>query len=328
MKILNWNKIKQNPQAIEFVLWSILLVVDAILNVFKNHGALWGFSVIATGLVAFFLPDSNRKNFGIAFSALLMLLPIGGILDTKKSLDEKQYLAAKEILESQKESLSKITPVSYKIHNCEFEGKTANWSKRECQSKNDKIIEKSEAANNITLARQNRIISKNLGIEDKINNLPKSVSWGAFFSDPEIFRGLLGSIFLPILQAFVVTGRRKKSEIGTQQESLSELAANEKQMPNTAINSLIELKLKEHKNDVAKVIRDLKTEYELSVYRSRIYEVKRRIQKVSDFEIGQNRTKSDSDRTLAGQEPDKVPTKTGQNLKETFVPWKVENGKG
>lgn len=328
MKILNWNKIKNNQQAVEFILWAILLVVDAILNVFKNHGSLWGFSVIATGLVAFFLPDSNRKNFGLAFSALLMLLPIGGILDTKKGLDEKQYFAAKEILESQKESLSKVTPVSYKIHNCEFEGKTANWSKRECQSKNDKIIEKNEAANNIMIARQNKIISKNLAIEDKINNLPKSVSWGAFFSDPEIFRGLLGSIFLPILQAFVITGRRKKSEIGTQQESLSELAATEKQMSNAAINRLIELKLKEHKNDVAKVIRDLKTEYELSVYRSRIYEVKRRIQKVSDFEIGQNRTKSDSDRALAGQESDKVPTNGGQNLKETFVPWKVQNGKG
>ena len=328
MKILNWNKIKQNPQAIEFVLWSILLVVDAILNVFKNHGALWGFSVIATGLVAFFLPDSNRKNFGIAFSALLMLLPVGGILDTKKTLDEKQYISAKEILESQKESLSKITPVSYKIHNCEFDGKTANWSKRECQSKNDKIIEKSDAANNIMIARQNRIISKNLAIEEKINNLPKSVSWGAFFSDPEIFRGLLGSIFLPILQAFVITGRRKKTEIISQQESLSELAANEKQMPNTAINSLIELKLKEHNNKVAKVIHDLKTEYELDVYRGRIYEVKRRIQKVSDFKIGQNQTKSDSVRTLAGQEPDKVPTNGGQKLKETFVPWRVEDGKG
>jgi hypothetical protein len=93
-------------------------------------------------------------------------------------------------------------------------------------------------------------------------------------------------------------------------------------------NSLIELKLKEHKNKVAKVIHDLKTEYELSVYRSRIYEVKRRIQKVSDFEIGQNRTKSDSDRTLAGQDPDKVPTNAGQKLKETFVPWRVKNGKG
>ncbi|MFK5283066.1 hypothetical protein ACI3PL_26205, partial [Lacticaseibacillus paracasei] len=84
-----------------------------------------------------------------------------------------------------------------------------------------------------------------------------------------------------------------------------------------AINSLIELKLKEHKNKVAKVIHDLKTEYELDVYRGRIYEVKRRIQKVSDSEIGQNRTKSDTDRTLAGQEPDKIPTKAGQNLKET-----------
>lgn len=324
MKInLNWNKIRNNPQAIEFILWAILLVVDAILNVFKNHGALWGFSVIATGLVAFFLPDSNRKNFGIAFSALLMLLPIGGILDTKKTLDEKQYMAAKEILESQKESLSKVTPVSYKIHNCEFEGKTANWAKRDCQARNDKIIEKNEATNNIALARQSRIISKNLAIEDKINNLPRFVSWSSFFSDPEIFRGLLGSIFLPILQAFVITGRRKKIEIISQQESLSDITTTEKQMSNAAINSLIELKLKEHKNDVAKVIRDLKTEYELIVYRSRIYEVKRRIQKVSDSEIGQNRTKSDTDRTLAGQEPDKIPTKAGQNLKETFVPWKA-----
>jgi hypothetical protein len=116
---------------------------------------------------------------------------------------------------------------------------------------------------------------------------------------------------------------RKENGITSTLGPTSELVATEKQMSNAAINSLIELKLKEHKNKVAKVIYDLKTEYELDVYRGRIYEVKRRIQKVSDSEIGQNRTKSDTDRTLAGQEPDKIPTKAGQNLKETFVPWKA-----
>lgn len=320
MKVnINWNKIKQNPHAIEFVLWSILLVVDAVLNVFKNHGAIWGLSVIATGLVAFFLPDSSRKNFGIAFSALLMLLPIGGILETKKDLDAKQYTEAREILESQKESIPKNTPVNYKIHDCEFEGKSATWAKRECQIKNERIIEKNEAANNIALATRNRIITKNLSLEEKINNLPKTVSWSVFFSDPEIFRGLLGSIFLPILQAFAITGRRKEKE---QIQVQATETANEKQMSNAAINSLIELKLKEHKNDVAKVISDLKTEYELKVHRSRIYDVKKRIHKVSDFETGQNQTKSDTVQTVNGHTAEKVATIPRQ----TFVKWEVKNG--
>lgn len=318
MKVnINWNKIKNNPQAIEFVLWSILLVVDAVLNVFKNHGAVWGLSVIATGFVAFFLPDSSRKNFGIAFSALLMLLPIGGILETKKDLDTKQYTEAREILESQKESIPKTNAVNYKIHDCEFEGKSATWAKRECQIKNERIIEKNEAANNIALTTRNRIITKNLSIEEKINNLPKTVSWSVFFFDPEIFRGLLGSIFLPILQAFAITGRRKEKE----QIQATE-AVNEKQMSNAAINSLIELKLKEHKNDVAKVLADLKTEYELKVHRSRIYDVKKRIHKVSDFEIGQNKTKSDTVQTATGQTAEKVATIPRQ----TFVKWEVKNG--
>jgi hypothetical protein len=98
-------------------------------------------------------------------------------------------------------------------------------------------------------------------------------------------------------------------------------------MSNAAINELIELKLAEHKNKVSKVLHDLETIYNLKVWRGRIYSVKDRIKKVSENKIGQNRTKSDSDQALIGQEPDKVPTNAGQKLKETFVPWKVENGK-
>lgn len=325
MKVnLNWNKIRNNPQAIEFVLWSILLVVDAILNVFQNHGALWGFSIIATGLVAFFLPRESKIIFGI----LLMILPIGGILEKRKELSLNQYEAEKTRLESQKEVYNASTYKTSNTNlNCEFDGKYATHAKQKCQAALLALEAKNSKTLNDAKIEKERIRIKNENIDTKIDQLPRSISLVQFFSDPDIFRGLLASIFLPLIQISMSIFTRKENGTISKLEPAPEPGTTEKQMSNAAINSLIELKLKEHKNKVAKVIYDLKTEYELDVYRGRIYEVKRRIQKVSDFEIGQNRTKSDSDQTLIGQEPDKVPTNAGQNLKETFVPWKVENGK-
>jgi len=321
---LNWNKIRNNPQAIEFVLWSILLVVDAILNVFQNHGAWWGICVIVTGLTTFFLPKESKVIFGI----LLMILPIGGILDNRKELSLNQYEAEKTRLESQKEI---FTDANYKTSNtnlnCEFDGKYATHAKQKCQAALLALEAKNSKTLNDAKIEKERIRIKNENIDTKIDQLPRSISLVQFFSDPDIFRGLLASIFLPLIQISMSIFTRKENGTISKLEPAPEPGTTEKQMSNAAINSLIELKLKEHKNKVAKVIYDLKTEYELDVYRGRIYEVKRRIQKVSDFEIGQNRTKSDSDQTLIGQEPDKVPTNAGQNLKETFVPWKVENGK-
>lgn len=323
MKILNWNKIKNNQLVVEFLLWSTLLIVDAILNVFNNHGPIWGFSVILTGVVAFFLPKQTKIIFGV----LLIILPVGGILDKRKELSLLQYESEKALLESQKETFDdSLYKTSNTNLNCEFEGKYANHAKLKCQAGNLAI----EAKNSKTLAEakaeKDRIRIKNEGLDSEIKRLARSISFTTFLSDPDIFRGLLASIFLPLIQISMSVFSRKETEIVAKQDPSSEIVSTEKQMSNAAINSLIELKLKEHKNDVAKVIRDLKTEYELNVYRSRIYEVKRRIQKVSDFEIGQNRTKSDTDRTVIGQEAEKVATNVGQNLKETFIPWKVQNG--
>ena len=320
MKILNWNKIRNNPVIVQFILWSVLFVVDAILNVFENHGALWGFSIIATGLVAFFLPRESKIIFGI----LLMILPIGGILEKRKELSLNQYEAEKTRLESQKEVYNGSTYKTSNTNlNCEFDGKYATHAKQKCQAALLSLEAKNSKTLNDAKTEKNRIRLKNENLDSAIERLPKSISLTTFLSDPDIFRGILASIFLPLIQISMSIFTRKGNEITPKPEPTSEHGTTEKQMSNAAINSLIELKLKEHKNKVAKVIHDLKTEYELDVYRGRIYEVKRRIQKVSDFEIGQNRTKSDSDRTLAGQEPDKIPTKAGQNLKETFVPWKA-----
>jgi hypothetical protein len=322
---LNWNKIRNNPVTVQFLLWAILLVADSILNVFVNHGAWWGLCVIITGLVAFFLPRESKIIFGI----LLMILPIGGILEKRKELSLNQYEAEKTRLESQKEI---FTDANYKTSNtnlnCEFDGKYATHAKQKCQAALLALEAKNSKTLNDAKIEKERIRIKNENIDTKIDQLPRSISLVQFFSDPDIFRGLLASIFLPLIQISMSIFTRKENGTISKLEPAPEPGTTEKQMSNAAINSLIELKLKEHKNDVAKVIRDLKTEYELSVYRSRIYEVKRRIQKVSDFKIGQNRTKSDSDRTLAGQDPDKVPTNAGQKLKETFVPWRVKNGKG
>lgn len=322
---INWNKIRNNPITVKFLLWFILLIVDANLNIFPSHGSNWGFSVILSGIVVYFLPKETQVIFGI----LLMVLPIGGILDKRKELSFNQYQSEKARLESQKEI---FIDTNYKTSNtnlnCEFEGKYATSAKQKCQA----ALLALEVKNSKTLAEakaeKERIRLKSESLDSRIERLPKSISFTTFLSDPDIFRGLLASIFLPLLQISMSIFTRKGKEVTPKQETVSESAVIEKQMSNSAINSLIELKLVEHKNDVAKVIRDLKTEYELNVYRSRIYEVKRRIQKVSDFKIGQNRTKSDSDRTLIGHEPDKVATNVGQNLKETFVPWKVQNGKG
>jgi len=320
LKILNWNKIRNNPVIVQFILWSVLFVVDAILNVFENHGALWGFSIIATGLVAFFLPRESKIIFGI----LLMILPIGGILEKRKELSLNQYEAEKTRLESQKEVYNGSTYKTSNTNlNCEFDGKYATHAKQKCQAALLSLEAKNSKTLNDAKTEKNRIRLKNENLDSAIERLPKSISLTTFLSDPDIFRGILASIFLPLIQISMSIFTRKGNEITPKPEPTSEHGTTEKQMSNAAINSLIELKLKEHKNKVAKVIHDLKTEYELDVYRGRIYEVKRRIQKVSDFEIGQNRTKSDSDRTLAGQEPDKIPTKAGQNLKETFVPWKA-----
>lgn len=321
---LNWNKIRNNPVTVQFLLWSTLLVVDAILNVFQNHGAWWGICVIVTGLTTFFLPKESKVIFGI----LLMILPIGGILDNRKELSLNQYEAEKTRLESQKEI---FTDANYKTSNtnlnCEFDGKYATHAKQKCQAALLALEAKNSKTLNDAKIEKERIRIKNENIDTKIDQLPRSISLVQFFSDPDIFRGLLASIFLPLIQISMSIFTRKENGTISKLEPAPEPGTTEKQMSNAAINSLIELKLKEHKNKVAKVIHDLKTEYELDVYRGRIYAVKRRIQKVSDFEIGQNRTKSDSDQTLIGQEPDKVPTNAGQNLKETFVPWKVENGK-
>ena len=326
MKVnLNWNKIRNNPVAVEFLLWSTLLVVDAILNVFQNHGAWWGICVIVTGLTTFFLPKESKVIFGI----LLIILPIGGILDKRKELSLIQYEAEKTRLESQKEVFTDSAYRTSNVNlNCEFDSKYATHAKQKCQAALLSLEAKNSKTLNDAKTEKNRIRLKNENLDSAIERLPKSISLTTFLSDPDIFRGILASIFLPLIQISMSIFTRKGNEITPKPEPTSEHGTTEKQMSNAAINSLIELKLKEHKNDVAKVIRDLKTEYELSVYRSRIYEVKRRIQKVSDFEIGQNRTKSDSDRTLAGQDPDKVPTNAGQKLKETFVPWRVKNGKG
>ena len=321
MKVnLNWNKIRNNPVAVQFLLWSILLVADSILNVFVNHGAWWGLCVITTGLVAFFLPRESKIIFGI----LLIILPIGGILDKRKELSLNQYEAEKTRLESQKEDFTDSTYKTSNVNlNCEFDGKYATHAKQKCQAALLALEAKNSETLNDAKTEKNRIRLKNENLDSAIERLPKSISLTTFLSDPDIFRGILASIFLPLIQISMSIFTRKENEITPKPESTSGPGTKETQMSNAAINSLIELKLREHKNDVAKVIRDLKTEYELSVYRSRIYEVKRRIQKVSDSEIGQNRTKSDTDRTLAGQEPDKIPTKAGQNLKETFVPWKA-----
>lgn len=325
MKILNWNKIKNNQLAVEFLLWSILLVVDAILNVFQNHGAWWGICVIVTGLTTFFLPKESK----IIFGSLLMILPIGGILEKRQKLSFDQYAIEKTRLESQKEV---FTDANYKTSNtnlnCEFDGKYATHAKQKCQTALLALEAKNSKTANEAKAEKERIRIKNENLDSRIERLSKSISFTAFLSDPDIFRGLLASIFLPLIQISMSIFTRKENGTISKLEPASEHGTTEKQMSNAAINSLIELKLKEHKNKVAKVIYDLKTEYELDVYRGRIYEVKRRIQKVSDFEIGQNRTKSDSDQTLIGQEPDKVPTNAGQKFKETFVPWRVEDGKG
>jgi hypothetical protein len=321
---LNWNKIRNNPVTVQFLLWAILLVADSILNVFVNHGAWWGLCVIITGLVAFFLPRESKIIFGI----LLMILPIGGILEKRKELSLNQYEAEKTRLESQKEVYNASTYKTSNTNlNCEFDGKYATHAKQKCQAALLALDAKNSKTLNDAKIEKERIRIKNENIDTKIDQLPRSISLVQFFSDPDIFRGLLASIFLPLIQISMSIFTRKENGTISKLEPAPEPGTTEKQMSNAAINSLIELKLKEHKNKVAKVIYDLKTEYELDVYRGRIYEVKRRIQKVSDFEIGQNRTKSDSDQTLIGQEPDKVPTNAGQNLKETFVPWKVENGK-
>lgn len=320
MKILNWNKIRNNPVTVQFLLWSILLVADSILNVFVNHGAWWGLCVITTGLVAFFLPRESKIIFGI----LLMILPIGGILEKRQKLSFDQYAIEKTRLESQKEDFTDSTYKTSNVNlNCEFDGKYATHAKQKCQAALLALEVKNSKTAKEANAEKERIRIKNENLDSRIERLSKSISFTAFLSDPDIFRGLLASIFLPLIQISMSIFTRKENGITSTLGPTSELVATEKQMSNAAINSLIELKLKEHKNKVAKVIYDLKTEYELDVYRGRIYEVKRRIQKVSDSEIGQNRTKSDTDRTLAGQEPDKIPTKAGQNLKETFVPWKA-----
>lgn len=321
MKInLNWNKIRNNPVTVQFLLWSILLVVDAILNVFQNHGGWWGICVIITGLTTFFLPKESKVIFGI----LLMILPIGGILEKRQKLSFDQYEAEKTRLESQKEDFTDSTYKTSNVNlNCEFDGKYATHAKQKCQAALLALEAKNSKTANEAKAEKERIRIKNENLDSRIERLSKSISFTAFLSDPDIFRGLLASIFLPLIQISMSIFTRKENGITSKLEPTSEPGTTEKQMSNAAINSLIELKLKEHNNKVAKVIHDLKTEYELDVYRGRIYEVKRRIQKVSDSEIGQNRTKSDTDRTLAGQEPDKIPTKAGQNLKETFVPWKA-----
>lgn len=321
MKInLNWNKIRNNPVTVQFLLWSILLVVDAILNVFQNHGGWWGICVIITGLTTFFLPKESK----IIFGSLLIILPIGGILDKRKELSLNQYEAEKTRLESQKEVFTDSTYKASNVNlNCEFDGKYATHAKQKCQAALLALEVKNSKTAKEANAEKERIRIKNENLDSRIERLSKSISFTAFLSDPDIFRGLLASIFLPLIQISMSIFTRKENEITSKLEPTSEPGTTEKQMSNAAINSLIELKLKEHNNKVAKVIHDLKTEYELDVYRGRIYEVKRRIQKVSDFKIGQNRTKSDTDRTLAGQEPDKIPTKAGQNLKETFVPWKA-----
>ena len=326
MKVnLNWNKIRNNPVTVQFLLWSILLVADSILNVFVNHGAWWGLCVITTGLVAFFLPRESKIIFGV----LLMILPIGGILEKRKTLSNEQYQTEKARLEIQKEVFDKSKYQKSNTNlNCEFEGKHATYAKLKCQSALLALESTTATLHKESKEEETRIRIKNERLDHEIEKIEKSISLTTFLSDPDIFRGLLASIFLPLIQISMSIFTRKENEITSKLESTSGPGTKETQMSNAAINSLIELKLKEHNNKVAKVIHDLKTEYELDVYRGRIYEVKRRIQKVSDFKIGQNRTKSDSDRTLAGQEPDKVPTKTGQNLKETFVPWRGENGKG
>jgi hypothetical protein len=317
---LNWNKIRNNPVTVQFLLWSILLVVDAILNVFQNHGGWWGICVIITGLTTFFLPKESK----IIFGSLLIILPIGGILDKRKELSLNQYEAEKTRLESQKEVFTDSTYKASNVNlNCEFDGKYATHAKQKCQAALLALEVKNSKTAKEANAEKERIRIKNENLDSRIERLSKSISFTAFLSDPDIFRGLLASIFLPLIQISMSIFTRKENEITSKLEPTSEPGTTEKQMSNAAINSLIELKLKEHNNKVAKVIHDLKTEYELDVYRGRIYEVKRRIQKVSDFKIGQNRTKSDTDRTLAGQEPDKIPTKAGQNLKETFVPWKA-----
>lgn len=317
MKVnINWNKIKNNPQAIEFVLWSILLVVDAILNVFQNHGVWWGLCVIATGLTTFFLPKESKVIFGI----LLMILPIGGILEKRKDLSELKYQSEKSRLEAQKETFIDSTYKTSNANlNCEFEGKYATSAKQKCQAALLALESKNSKTLSDAKAEQERIRIKNENLDSRIDKLPKSISLLEFFSDPDIFRGLLASIFLPLIQiSMSIFARKEKEQIQVQATE----TANEKQMSNAAINSLIELKLKEHKNDVAKVISDLKTEYELKVHRSRIYDVKKRIHKVSDFETGQNQTKSDTTRTANGQTAEKVATIPRQ----TFVKWQVKNG--
>lgn len=258
-----------------------------------------------------------------------MILPIGGILEKRQKLSFDQYAIEKTRLESQKEDFTDSTYKTSNVNlNCEFDGKYATHAKQKCQAALLALEAKNSKTANEAKAEKERIRIKNENLDSRIERLSKSISFTAFLSDPDIFRGLLASIFLPLIQISMSIFTRKDNETTSKLEPTSELVATEKQMSNAAINSLIELKLKEHKNKVAKVIYDLKTEYEIDVYRGRIYEVKRRIQKVSDFEIGQNRTKSDTDRTLVEQEPDKVPTNGGQNLKETFVPWRVKNGKG
>lgn len=317
MKVnINWNKIKNNPQAIEFILWSILLVVDAILNVFQNHGVWWGLCVIATGLTTFFLPKESKVIFGI----LLMILPIGGILEKRKDLSELKYQSEKSRLEAQKETFIDSTYKTSNANlNCEFEGKYATFAKQKCQAALLALEGKNSKTLNEAKTEKERIRIKNENIDSKIDKLPNSISLLEFFSDPDIFRGLLASVFLPLIQiSMSIFTRKEKEEIQVQSAEV----ANEKQISNAAINSLIELKLKEHKNDVAKVISDLKTEYELKVHRSRIYDVKKRIHKVSEFEIGQNQTKSDTVQTTNGQTAEKVTTIPRQ----TYVKWQVKNG--
>ena len=174
-----------------FSAWVIILAVECTLRVYNFHGLAASLSVAAIGLFIFFVPENKRAVQ--VFSIFLIGLSLSGIFLEKYKIEVSNYDNDLKILTSQKETV----PMS-QLEKCNiYEGKFANFLKRECALRNENVKNKQDI-------ERKRITQKNLDIENRINSLSKGISFIDFFSNPKIYAHLLWSFLLPLIQVNLV----------------------------------------------------------------------------------------------------------------------------